>query len=134
MIYEIVEQPCDEEIKYVALANNWEIGTVILRNMSQIYPDCIVMTFLEVDRKHRGKGVARKLFQVAQSYARDRGRRLIPGPDLLWDEFNFWLNRDPQALAYVFTHRALRDVCEDEGGDLDHFDAQADAIRTHRRH
>ncbi|MGE0054495.1 MAG: GNAT family N-acetyltransferase [Hyphomicrobium sp.] len=129
MNYELAEEPCNEEVKYIAKANDRVIGTLILRYIPEIYPGCLVMTFIEVDEDYRGGGLGSDLFQVAGRYAVDRGHLLIPSPDLLWDGFRLWMNRDWRALAYVLMHPSSRDLCADEGGDLERFEAQADKIR-----
>ncbi len=82
------------------------------------------MIFIEVSENHRRRGIATKIYRWARAQAAIRECRLLPGPDLTWDEFYFWMKMDPEAVLEVLTHRNTPHIVEDAVGDLETFKEQ----------
>ncbi len=75
------------------------------------------LTYIEVDDQYRRQGIATQLYHCAKAYVRERGCRLLPHPDLLWDGFFFWMKLDPDALLEVLSHHTSRGIVQRAGGD-----------------
>ena len=82
------------------------------------------MTFISVAKKHLRRGYGTRLYHWAKAYAEERKCRLLPSPDLTWDEFAFWRAMDPEALFEVLNDEGNLELIEDNGGDTERFQKQ----------
>ena len=89
------------------------------------------LTFIEVPHEqNRRKGIATQLYDYAKTYVRERGCRLLPHPDLLWDGFFFWMKLDPDALLEVLSHHTSHGIVQRAGGDEERLVEQLALVRN----
>lgn len=81
-----------------------------------------------VEPGHAAKKVRQQLYDWAERIALDAGRRLVPSPDMIEGEFEFWRETDPEALLNIFSHVDAKRYVDDHGGDLDDFQDRFEMI------
>ena len=86
----------------------------------------VVVIFVEPG--YPAKKVRQQLYDWAERIALDAGRRLVPSPDMIEGEFEFWRETDPEALLKVFSHVDAKHYVDEQGGDLDDFQDRFEMI------
>ena len=81
-----------------------------------------------VEQEHPAKKVRQQLYDWAERIALDAGCRLVPSPDMIDGEFEFWRDTDPEALLKVFSHAEAKRYVAEQGGDLGDFQNRFEKI------
>lgn len=91
--------------------------------------ECVHVEFEEFEEQ--AKALRHQLYDQAEKMALEAGCRLVPSPDMLQEELDFWCEVDPEATLKVLTHPNAVHYFEREGlgDDLDRLRCQAAALK-----
>jgi len=118
-------------MKLIIIDGNSLVGDIIIEKDEPTFghTNAWLVGGIFVESGYPAKKVRQQLYDWAERIALDAGRRLVPSPDLLDEEFAFWRETDPEALLRALSHVDAERYVAEQGGDLDDFQDRLETIR-----
>jgi len=117
-------------MKLKLLDGNHPMGDIVVRKDGPTFghSHAWLVDGIFVEQEYPAKTVQQQLYDWAERIALDAGCRLVPSPDMIEGEFEFWRETDPEALLKVFSHGEAKRYVAEQGGDLGDFQDRFEKI------